>query len=133
MSGTRSRPTRAGAAISAALIAVAGLLVQRGLVLNPSDNAYLYLWTAGFGLLYLCAPPYAIAAALPAGLPRRIAASVGAGLLWAIVALFLALTAPFLVLSFIANPSLNPVFLVHLAGVALALGCALYGGFWIFR
>lgn len=86
----RPRPTRIALVLRAVGLVVLGLVFSQLLVLNPHDNAYLTPWIAGRALFVLAAP-FAIAALLPAGEPRRIGAWVAVSLVWGLGGLLAAL------------------------------------------
>jgi hypothetical protein len=94
----------------------------KGLVLNPSDNGYLYLPVAGVAL----APP-AIAFALSALLPWRAARLslwyAGRGMLWLSGVLgVLLMAAALVIVAFFALYADPALLAAHLAGLALLAG-----------
>ncbi len=76
-------PTRGALLLRSAWLVALGVVFGRVLVLNPHDNAYLAPATAG-QLLPLLAAPFVVAALLPDGLIRRIAAWVAVVLVWVV-------------------------------------------------
>ena len=79
-------PTRTALVVRAVGVAAVGFAL-RLLVFNESDNAYLVPAT-GSMLLPPLAVPFLVAALLPAGQTRRIAAWVAVALVWVIGGLF---------------------------------------------
>lgn len=82
-------PSRTALLLRAAWVAAVGLAL-RFLVFNGSDNAYLVPATGGV-LLPPLAVPFIVAALLPVGRARRVAAWVAVALVWAVGGLFAAL------------------------------------------
>ena len=75
--------SRGHAAASAALMVALGLVFNRVLVANPSDNAYL--WIAALGLLLgVVGVPFGLAAIAPRGSLRGVLAQTGIVLAWTV-------------------------------------------------
>lgn len=82
-------PTRPALLLRAGAVAAVGFAL-RLFVFNGSDNAYIVPAMAGFVLPPL-AVPFAVAALLPAGRARRVAAWAAVALVWAAGGVFAAL------------------------------------------
>lgn len=86
---TATVPTRAALLLRAVIVAAVGFALRR-LVFNESDNAYIAPWTAST-LLVPLAVPFLVAAAIPAGVARRVVARVAVALVWGVGGLCAAL------------------------------------------
>jgi len=131
------RPTRGALLLRSAWLVALGALFGRALVLNPHDNAYLAPATAG-QLLPLLAVPFVVAALLPEGSARRIAAWIAVVLVWGvgglIGAVFLFYAGLIVVSSLVAGKlPLGGVAVVHVVGTALLVPTVLGISYRLFR
>ena len=120
-----SRHSRVTALVCAALTAGTGQFMQRVLVFNWSDNAYLLVALLGLALM-VPATLFLVAALIPIRIIQIGATWAGVGLVYIIGVLGI-LPAPFLLVASGAtiaqalNPSTSPVAASHLAAAALCL------------
>jgi hypothetical protein len=122
---TESRRSRVTALVCAALTAGAGLFMQRVLVFNWSDNAYLIVALLGTALL-VPAGLFLLGALVPVAIVQVVATWGGVGLVYVLGVLGI-LPAPILLVASgtsiaeAMNRSANPVAASHLATAALCL------------
>jgi hypothetical protein len=120
---TGSRRSRLAALACAALTAGVGQFMQRALVFNWSDNAYLLVALLGLALM-VPAALFLAAALIPVRIVQLGATWAGVGLVYIIGVLGI-LPAPFLLVASGAsiaqalNPSTSPVAASHLAAAGL--------------
>jgi hypothetical protein len=118
-----SVPSRRAVGIRALVLLALAMFFPTALVRNWSDNAYLLLPLTGVALLFLSLP-FMLAAALPDGAGRRVAAWVGVVLVWSIGGLCCLLLALALIPA-ATQYATAAVFISHLIGLALLVPVAI--------
>lgn len=110
--------------VIAVMLASLGILFITLLVVDANDNAYLYLWLAGAGLL-ATSLPFLISAAIPGQRAHRLVLAVARGLFFVVAALALLLLGFSVVLVPSQGYETSGVFVAHVIGLFLVATAAI--------
>ena len=113
-----SEAGRLFALATGAMLALLGVLFITLLVVDAGDNAYVFLWLAGAGLL-ATSPPFLLAAAISRQRARRLVLAVARGIFVAVAALTLLGLAFAVVLVPSQDYESSDVLVAHVAGMIL--------------